>query len=149
MGVTKLRLAPNNTAKTNGSSGMPRRCAIPIAMGVPMTAAALLDTTLVRIAIINIRPIMTAGAGAPKVIETTALASDMHRSGRWRHVFTSEQINAWLTLELAVNYPGLLSGEWHDPRIEIDERKATIACRYENGSISTVMSGCPTCRSNK
>jgi hypothetical protein len=74
------------------------------------------------------------------VAETTALASDMHRSGRWRHVFTSEQINAWLTLELAVNYPGLLSGEWHDPRIEIDERKATIACRYENGSISTVMS---------
>jgi hypothetical protein len=74
------------------------------------------------------------------VAETTALASDVRRAGRWQHVFTSEQINAWLALELAANYPELLAGEWHDPRIDIGEHEATIACRYDNGSISTVLS---------
>ena len=74
------------------------------------------------------------------VAETTALASDLHRTGRWQHVFTTEQVNAWLALELAENYPELLAGEWHDPRIEINKHEATIACRYENGSVSTVMS---------
>ena len=74
------------------------------------------------------------------IAETTALASDIHQSGRWHHVFTADQINAWLALELAENYPDLLSSEWQDPRVELDDREATIACRYQNGSISTVMS---------
>ena len=74
------------------------------------------------------------------VAATTALASDLHRSGRWQHIFTTEQVNAWLALELATNYPELLAGEWHEPRIAIDEHEATIACRYENGTVSTVMS---------
>jgi hypothetical protein len=74
------------------------------------------------------------------VAETTALASDLHRTGQWQHVFTVEQINAWLALELAANYPDLLAGGWHDPRIAIDEHEATLAWRYEDGPISTVLS---------
>jgi hypothetical protein len=74
------------------------------------------------------------------VAETTALASDLHRRGRWQHVFTVDQINAWLALELAANYPELATGEWRQPRIEIREHEATIACQYETDRISTVMS---------
>ncbi len=47
---------------------------MPMAMGVPITAAALLETTLVRMPIISIRPISTTGGGAPKVMETNRLA---------------------------------------------------------------------------
>ncbi|MGD9722129.1 MAG: hypothetical protein AB7O59_12195 [Pirellulales bacterium] len=74
------------------------------------------------------------------VAEATALASNTHRPGRWQHVFTADQINAWLALELANHYPGMLAPEWRDPRIDIDEHEATIACRFESGSIATVMS---------
>jgi hypothetical protein len=74
------------------------------------------------------------------VAETTALASDLHRAGRWQHVFTVEQINAWLALELAESYPDLATSEWREPRISIHDNEATIACRYENDRISTVLS---------
>ena len=74
------------------------------------------------------------------IAETTSLASDVHRARPWQHLFTAEQINAWLALELATNYPDLLLGELRDPRIEIGNREATIACRYDNGSMSTVLS---------
>ena len=74
------------------------------------------------------------------VAETTSLASDVHRDKPWQHIFTADQINAWLALELATNYPGLLASGWHDPRVAIEEHEATIACRYENGAIETVLS---------
>jgi len=74
------------------------------------------------------------------VAETTALASDLRRQGRWQHLFTADQINAWLALELVANYPQMLGGQLHDPRVEIGEHQATIACRYESGSMSTVLS---------
>ena len=63
MGVTKLRLAANSTARAKGSSGRPRLCAIPREIGVPMTAAALLETRIfgvrifgVRVKILEVRP---------------------------------------------------------------------------------------------
>jgi hypothetical protein len=56
MGVTKLRFAPNRTASTKGSSGKPSSMAMLIAIGVPMTAAALFETMLVRMAINSISP---------------------------------------------------------------------------------------------
>lgn len=74
------------------------------------------------------------------IAQATALASDLHRLGRWQRLFTAEQINAWLALELVTNNPGLLPDGMHDPRIVISDKEATIACRYEQGSISTVLS---------
>ena len=74
------------------------------------------------------------------VAQATALASDLYRSGHWQILFTAEQINAWLALELSQHYPGILPGELHDPRIEIGEKEATLACRYQHGDSSTVLS---------
>jgi hypothetical protein len=74
------------------------------------------------------------------VAQATALASDLHRRGQWQTVFTADQINAWLALELATNYPDLLPTDLQDPRISIREQEATIACRYQTGQVSTVLS---------
>jgi hypothetical protein len=74
------------------------------------------------------------------VAEVTALASDLHRRGRWQRLFTEEAVNAWLALQLTDDYPGLLDERLHDPRIAFGDRVATIACRYESGSISLVLS---------
>ncbi len=74
------------------------------------------------------------------VAQATALASDLHRSGHWQILFTAEQINAWLALELSQNYPAILPSNLHDPRIEIGEKEATLACRYQHGDSSTVLS---------
>lgn len=74
------------------------------------------------------------------VAQVAALASDLHRSGHWQSLFTADQINAWLALELATNYPELLRGGLHDPRISIRANEATIAGRYENGQMTAVLS---------
>ncbi len=74
------------------------------------------------------------------VAQATALASDLRRAGHWHTLFTAEQINAWLALELKTNYPELLPDEWRDPRISLREKEARIACRYINGELSTVLS---------
>jgi hypothetical protein len=74
------------------------------------------------------------------VVRATALASDLHQSDRWQSLFTAEQINAWLSLELASHYPDLLPEEMRDPRVSIRDKEVTIACRYESGGMAAVLS---------
>ncbi|HEV3136314.1 MAG TPA: hypothetical protein VGZ26_00395 [Pirellulales bacterium] len=74
------------------------------------------------------------------VASATALASDLHHGGRWQSLFTADQINAWLALELAKNYPELMPGDLRDPRIVIRDNEATIACRHKNGEVASVLS---------
>ncbi len=74
------------------------------------------------------------------VARATALASDLHAEGRWQSLFTAEQINAWLALELANNYPELLPPELCDPRISLSKDAATIGCQYKTGELSAVVS---------
>ena len=57
--------APNKTAKINGSGSTCNCCAIPIAMGVPITAAALFETMFVMIDIINMKILNIIGIGSP------------------------------------------------------------------------------------
>jgi hypothetical protein len=70
----------------------------------------------------------------------TALAASARREGHWSALFTADQINAWLAIDLPQNFPGLLPAEVVAPRVRLSPGKATIACRYEEGSISTVVS---------
>ena len=74
------------------------------------------------------------------VQQATALASDLHRRGRWQALFTEDQINGWLAVDRVRHFPDLLPSEVHDPRIAIDEQEATIAFRYKSGALSTVFS---------
>jgi len=74
------------------------------------------------------------------VAQATALAGDLSHDGPWRSLFTAEQVNAWLALELAASYPELLPGEFHDPRITFRDNEATIGCRYQSGELSVVLS---------
>ena len=74
------------------------------------------------------------------VAQATALASDLHRAGHWQTLFTADQINAWLALELEPHYPGLLPEGLRDPRIMIGDKLATVACRITRGDMSAVLS---------
>jgi hypothetical protein len=70
----------------------------------------------------------------------TALASDLRKRGAWQAAFTAEQINGWLAVDLKQNHPKLLPPEVKEPRVEIRDRTATIACRYESNRLSNVFS---------
>lgn len=91
-------------------------------------------------AAISVEPQDQADARDAFVAQATALASDLNRDGHWQTLFTAEQINAWLALELAANYPDILTGPLHDPRISLGENEATVGCRYQAGDLVTVLS---------
>ena len=74
------------------------------------------------------------------VARATALASDLHVEGRWQSLFTADEINAWLALELSTNYPDLLPVELRDPRVSIDKDKATLGCQYHSDEVDAVVS---------
>lgn len=72
--------------------------------------------------------------------QLTALASDLRRPGQWQAVFTAEQINGWLAVDLERNYPELLPAEIQAPRVAISGQHATVGCKVIQGDVSTVFS---------
>jgi len=74
------------------------------------------------------------------IARAAALASDLNMEGRWQSLFTADEINAWLALELSTNYPDLLPAELRDPRISLVKNLATLGCQYKSGEIDAVVS---------
>lgn len=70
----------------------------------------------------------------------SALASDVRKSGRWHAVFTAGEINGWLAVDLLQNYPGALPPEFRDPRVRIEPDRVRLACSFQQGGFSSVLS---------
>lgn len=70
----------------------------------------------------------------------TALASNVRRLGSWQALFTAEQINGWLAVDLPVNHRDLLPPGVSEPRVQLRSGGATIYCRYRDQRIDTVAS---------
>jgi hypothetical protein len=68
------------------------------------------------------------------------LHNDTHRAGRWEAIFTDEQLNGWLAVDLEEKFPGMLPKGILDPRISIQPQRAMIGCRYDEGRFQTVVS---------
>lgn len=89
---------------------------------------------------IRLDPQQAQAANERLLAGASALVSDARKEGEWSAVFTAEQINGWLAVDLPQNYPDLLPPEVVDPRVHITPRQATLACRYQEGAVSTVIS---------
>jgi hypothetical protein len=70
----------------------------------------------------------------------TALYSDARQSGHWHAVFTADQINGWLALQLDEFRDGELSDRIRDPRIAISPELLTLGFRTSSGGVETVVS---------
>ena len=90
-------------------------------------------------------------AQAPAPIEQRRLGDALERQslqvrnaarrvGRWEAVFTDEQINAWLAVDLPRRLPAALPPGVRDPRTRITEREVQLGCTYEEPRLRTVVS---------
>jgi uncharacterized protein YpmS len=70
----------------------------------------------------------------------TALRNDLRKEGTWAALFTDEQMNGWLAVDMVRNHPDLLPGEVSDPRVTISPEAVTLYFRYQGESFSTVFS---------
>jgi uncharacterized protein YpmS len=69
-----------------------------------------------------------------------ALQSVRNRSGRWQEVITAEEINGWLAVDLRKNHPNALPPSVSNPRVAIEPNEMTVACRFERGGVTSVLS---------
>jgi len=74
------------------------------------------------------------------VRQVTALASDTQKKGAWEAVFTAQQINGWLAVDVPRNHPDLLPSSASDPRVTIEPEQIRIACRVSRGNWTGVVS---------
>lgn len=70
----------------------------------------------------------------------TMLYSDTQQQGDWKALFTQEQINGWLAVDLVEKHGKVLPPTIHDPRVEITDEAATLALRIQDESIDAVFS---------
>ncbi len=72
--------------------------------------------------------------------EATDLYSELQQPGRWEAMFTVEEINSWLAVDVVNNHAKSLPPGVSDPRVALAEGGAQLACRYESERITTVLS---------
>jgi hypothetical protein len=70
----------------------------------------------------------------------TALYSEARKAGQWQAVFTAEQINGWLAVQLVDNLQVELPSRIRDPRVAISPDMVTLGFRMSSGSVDTVVS---------
>lgn len=72
--------------------------------------------------------------------EATDLYSELQQPGRWEAMFTAEEINSWLAVDVVKNHAQSLPPGVSDPRVALADGGAQLACRYESDRIKTVLS---------
>ncbi len=85
-------------------------------------------------------PVRLKAAGQALEKQVLELHNEVRRTGRWEAVFTDEQINGWLAVDLPDKFPKALPKGVSEPRVAIQEREAHVACRYESPKMATVFS---------
>lgn len=85
-------------------------------------------------------PAKQAAASDQMLQQTTALVSNVKNVGRWRMLFTAEQINGWLAVDLVKNHANSIPPGVHDPRVQLRSGEMTLACRYETRGMTSVLS---------
>lgn len=85
-------------------------------------------------------PVKLVEAGDAMEQQVAELHNEVRRPGRWEAVFTDEQINGWLAVDLPDKFPRALPNGVSEPRVAIQDEEAVVACRYKNPKLSTIFS---------
>lgn len=72
--------------------------------------------------------------------KATVLVSDVQRTGRWEALFSEQEVNAWLAIDLEENHRRSLPSEVNGPRVAIEPGDLRMACRTRRAGIETVLS---------
>lgn len=88
---------------------------------------------------LKIEPARQQQASDEMLQQATALASDVKKEGQWQALFTAEQINGWLAVDLMKNHPRALPRGVSDPRVAVDPHRLTLACRIRRRGFDGVV----------
>jgi len=89
---------------------------------------------------LDIEPAVLEKGSDQMLQRSTALANAVRKNGKWKALFTTQQINGWLAVDRVKNHPKALPSSLRDPRVIINAKQIIIACRYEQGGVNSVLS---------
>ncbi len=72
--------------------------------------------------------------------QAAKLASNLRQEKPWKALFTADEINGWLAVDMMKNHPGTLPPTMRDPRVIISSTQVTIACRFRQNGVESVLS---------
>ncbi|MBN2473469.1 MAG: hypothetical protein JXB62_02585 [Pirellulales bacterium] len=87
-----------------------------------------------------VAPAVQRKASDQMLRRATALVNEVQEEGHWQALFTAEQINGWLAVDLVENHPQALPPSLRDPRVAIDPSGVTLGCRFHQGQLTSVLS---------
>lgn len=67
-----------------------------------------------------------------------ALAGDVEKEGSWTSIFSDDEINGWLAVDLVEKHPNLLPPNFERPRIKILDNHVQIGVKCELRGVKTV-----------
>lgn len=85
-------------------------------------------------------PVRQKAASDKMVKNVAGLTSDIQQKGAWQAIFTEDEINGWLAIDLVKNHGHLVPGEVEQPRVAIAPDGITLAFRYRHDGRETVIS---------
>lgn len=88
---------------------------------------------------VQLDPVQASQMSDQLLQKTTALAGQVQHPGRWYQVFTEDEINAWLAVDLPKNHRHLLPPELSDPRIKLESDTVRIAVKARHGLLSGIL----------
>ena len=90
--------------------------------------------------VLDAEPADQRQASDTMIQKSTLLAGDVRKRGRWEALFTEQEVNGWLAVDLKENHAGTLPPGLAEPRIVIEDGRLRMACRAKRGSVETVLS---------
>lgn len=72
--------------------------------------------------------------------EVLELRNEARNVGDWQAVFSMEQVNGWLAVDLPEKFPEAIPAGVADPRVVIEDRLIRVAAHYEDARVRTVVS---------
>ncbi len=79
--------------------------------------------------------------GSNRMLQQAAtLTSNVRNRKAWQALLTADEINGWLAVDMLKNHPGTLPPTMRDPRIIISPTQVTVACRFRQKGVDSVLS---------
>jgi hypothetical protein len=72
--------------------------------------------------------------------QASALSGAFKKKGGWEALFTAEQINGWLAVDMVKNHANALPPTLRNPRVAIGPKQVTVACLVELNHYWSVVS---------
>lgn len=88
---------------------------------------------------LNVDAVVDASAGEALEIEALEMRNQIVNEDQWYATFTDEQMNGWLAIDLPDKFPGRLPKSVSDPRLQVENGKVTLACRYHGKAFQGIV----------